>query len=959
MVERTLTDATAKILEASLNIARDNGHSEAEPLHLAVALFQNDDSIGSRVCARTEGNLHVNTIRRNFQRLLLKKPSQTPAPIEASLSSSLSQVLQRATKQSKANGDALVALDHLLMALYDDKIIRNTLEESGLTQKDAQAAVDSIRGGKKVTTASAEEQYEALEKYGVDLVKEAEEGRLDPVIGRDEEIRRVVQILSRRTKNNPVLVGEPGTGKTAIVEGLARRIVEGDVPETLKGVNLRTLDMGALVAGAKYRGEFEERLKAVLDEVKKAEGGIVLFVDEVHLVLGAGKTDGAMDAANLLKPMLARGELRMVGATTTEEYRKHIEKDSAFERRFQKVAVNEPNVTDTISMLRGLTDRYEAHHGVRISDAAVVAAAQLSDKYINNRFNPDKSIDLIDEAAAKKRTALDSRPEKIDQLERRILQLEIESTALSREKDKASKKRQVLIQEEIANLREELAPINAKWEEHRGRAEELKQIKEKLSTLEAKAAQAQRMGDYEKAADLTYGAIPDLQAHLNRIVEEEAERKAKTDARKDNGDDDESMYDETVTTEDIAEVISRWTGIPVSKLSQTERERLLQLDSRLKKRVIGQDSAIQEVVDCILRSKAGLSRPNQPTGSFLFLGPTGVGKTELSRALFSELYDGDERHMVRIDMSEYTESHSVARLIGAPPGYVGHDEGGQLTEAVRRRPYTVVLFDEVEKAHPRVHTLMLQLLDEGRLTDSKGRTVDFTNTVIILTSNIGAEDLLNLTGGDNYGQKERECSEQKIQTKKEVVHKRVMEKVQSSFPPEFLNRLSAIVMFNSLGTTQMERIIQKSMVGVKRRLASRGVRVVLESSGAQAVLGTSYDPRYGARHVERYLENTVVTALSKMLISGELSSGMTVHIEAVGDTTSKDGTDKGEDDHEGNGNSSEGYVSVPRLAKRARTLTYRVEESDVDEVMASSPDDSNSWDDVDDVHTGAWEHMEE
>ena len=917
MTERTLTDATAKILEASLKVAQDNGHSEAEPLHLAVALFQNDDSIGFRVCTRADGDPDVNVIRRNLQKLLLKKPSQTPAPLSASLSSSLSKVLQHATKQAKANGDALVALDHLLMALYDDKNIKSTLEESGLKQKHAQAAVDGIRGGRKVTSSSAEEQYEALEKYGVDLLKEAEEGRLDPVIGRDEEIRRVIQILSRRTKNNPVLVGEPGTGKTAIVEGLARRIVEGDVPETLKGVNLRTLDMGALVAGAKYRGEFEERLKAVLEEVKKAEGGIVLFVDEVHLVLGAGKTDGAMDAANLLKPMLARGELRMVGATTIEEYRKHIEKDSAFERRFQKVTVNEPNVTDTISMLRGLTDRYEAHHGVRISDAAVVAAAQLSDKYINNRFNPDKSIDLIDEAAAKKRTALDSRPEKIDQLERRILQLEIEATALGREKDKASKKRRETIQQEVANLREELAPLNAKWQADRGRAEELKEIKEKLSTLEAKAAQAQRVGDYEKAADLRYGAIPDLQGHLDRIIKQEEERKAKAAA-----EDDESMLDETVTPEDIAEVISRWTGIPVSKLSQTERDRLLKLDTRLRKRVIGQDSAIQEVVDCILRSKAGLSRPNQPTGSFLFLGPTGVGKTELSRALFSELYDGDERHMVRIDMSEYTEAHSVARLIGAPPGYIGHDEGGQLTEAVRRRPYTVVLFDEVEKAHPRVHTLMLQLLDEGRLTDSKGRTVDFTNTVIILTSNIGSEDLLNLTA-------------EHTDEEKEIVHKSVMAKVQASFPPEFLNRLSAIVLFNSLGTRQMEQIVQKAMKGVKRRLESRGVRVVLEKSGAQAVLEASYDPHYGARPVERYLENTVVTTLSRMLISGELVSGTTVHIEAVG----------AEDD-------SLDDCNVP-LAKKARKLNYRIEES---EMYVDSDNDSESGL-VDGESSDAWEHM--
>lgn len=901
MTERTVTDATAKALEQSLNLARDNGHSTAEPLHLAMVLFKEDDSIGARVCTRADNAdskapLDVNSIRRNLQRLLLRKPSQTPAPLEASLSNSLSVLIQKATKRAKANGDSLVALDHLLLGLYEDRDVKKALEESGLTQKLAHTTVEDLRGGRKVTSASAEEQYEALDKYGIDLVKQAEEGKLDPVIGRDEEIRRVVQILSRRTKNNPCLVGEPGVGKTAIVEGLARRIVEGDVPETLKGVSLRTLDMGALVAGAKYRGEFEERLRAVLDEVKNADGKMVLFVDEIHLVLGAGKSDGAMDAANLLKPMLARGELRMVGATTLEEYRQHIEKDSAFERRFQRVNVDEPSVQNTVSMLRGLVERYEAHHGVRISDAALVAAAELSDKYITGRFNPDKSIDLIDEASATKRTALDSRPEKIDQLERRILQLEIEATALKREKDKASKKREVTIRNEVANLKEELAPLTAKWDADRGRVNELKEIKNKLASLEAKATQAERLGDYEKAADLKYGAIPDLKSHLLRIEKEETERKAAANP------DDDDMADETVTPDDIADVISRWTGIPVSKLSQTDRERLLQLDSRLRERVIGQESAIKEVVDCILRSKAGLARPNQPTGSFLFMGPTGVGKTELSKALFSELYDGDERHLTRIDMSEYAESHSVARLIGAPPGYIGHDEGGQLTEAVRRRPYTVVLFDEIEKAHPRVLTILLQVLDEGRLTDSKGRTVDFSNTVIILTSNIGAELLLQTAN--------------ESEEKKAEVHKLVMTQVRASFAPEFLNRLSAVVMFNSLGVNQLEAIVQKAMKGVKRRLGSKGIRVVLESSGAKAILDASYDPAYGARPVERYLEGTVVTQLSRMLISGELASGTTVHIEAV------ELEDESLDD-----------CSVPD-AKKSRTLHYRVahteEEADVD-----------------------------
>jgi ATP-dependent Clp protease ATP-binding subunit ClpB len=678
------------------------------------------------------------------------------------------------------------------------------------------------------------------------------------------------------------------------------------IKESLKGIALRTLDMGALVAGAKYRGEFEERLRAVLDEVKRAEGRMILFVDEIHLVLGAGKSDGAMDAANLMKPMLARGELRMVGATTLEEYRKHIEKDSAFERRFQQVLVKEPSVEDTISMLRGLSDRYEAHHGVRITDAALVSAAQLSDRYISHRFNPDKAIDLIDEAAARKRTTLDSRPERIDQLERQILQLEIEATALGREKDKDSKKRKSTIQGEIANLKEALAPLNEKWQADRGRAEELKQIKEKLATLETKAASAERMGDYEKAADLKYGAIPDLKGHLKKIEREEAERKAASQAN----DDEESMISEVVTPQDIAEVISRWTGIPVARLSQTDRDRLLKLDKRLMERVIGQDTAIREVTDCILRSKAGLSRPSQPTGSFLFLGPTGVGKTETAKALFSELYDGDERHLVRIDMSEYTEQHSVARLVGAPPGYIGHDEGGQLTEAVRRRPYTVVLFDEVEKAHPRVLTLMLQILDEGRLTDSKGRTVDFTNTVIILTSNVGAQHLLHLT----------EDSE-----KKQAAHNTVMMEVQARFPPEFLNRLSAIVMFNSLGLTQLEKIVQKSMSGIRKRLSPQGIKVVLESSGAKAILAASYNPDYGARPVERYLESSVVTTLSRMLISGELASGSLVRIEAV----------------EGPEDDSYDDVSVP-LQKKAR-LRYVVEVQDLTDMEADEDPEGSKW----------------
>jgi len=900
--QRTITDQTSKTIERSLEIARDNGNSQADPLHLAVALFESDDSIGARVCSKA-ADVELSVLRRELQKLLLKRPSQRPAPLEAGLSSSLSSLIQKASKTATANGDALLSVDVLLMALFDDSDCKTAMQTAGLKKKEAEAAVKELRGGRKVTTASAEDQYDALQKYGIDLVEMANAGKLDPVIGRDEEIRRVIQILSRRTKNNPILLGEPGTGKTSIVEGLARRILEGDVPETLKGVGLRTLDMASLVAGAKYQGEFEERLKAVMEEVKKAEGKMVLFVDEVHLVLGAGKTSGAMDAANIMKPMLARGELRMIGATTLDEYRQHIEKDAAFERRFQQVRVNEPSVENTVSMLRGLTDKYESHHGIRISDAALVAAAQMSDRYITNRFLPDKAIDLMDEACATKRTALDSRPEQIDQLERRILQLQIEDTALAREKGKETKKRRKVIQEQIANLKDELAPLNSKWEADRSRANELKSIKERLSDLEAKAASAERTGDYEKAADLKYGAIPDLRAHLEKMTREEEDRKATVLK------DDDSLISEVVTVQDIAEIVARWTGIPVAKLSQTDRERLLKLDERLKERVIGQDDAINEVTNCILRSKAGLSRENQPTSSFMFLGSSGVGKTELAKALFSELYDGDERHLVRIDMSEYTEQQSVARLVGAPPGYIGHDEGGQLTEAVRRKPYTVVLFDEVEKAHPRVLTLLLQVLDEGRLTDSKGRTVDFTNTVIILTSNIGSQELINITEDSDEARAK--------------AHQIVMEQVRARFLPEFLNRLSAIVIFNALGTSQLEKIVQKAMIGVKRRLASRGVQVILESSGARAVLEASYDPSYGARPVERYLEKTVVTTLSRMLISGELSSGTIVHIEADDAFSSDDES------------MDECGVPVKKKAKTPAKLRFRMEGEVITEPLTS------------------------
>ena len=860
MADRTVTDATAKSINGAFSIARDNGQSQADPLHLAVELFRDDDSIGARVCSRisTDPPLDVNLVRKKLQMRLLKKPAQTPSPMEASPSSSFSQLLQRATKAAKANGDALVALDHLLVALFDDRETKEAFQEAGLTRKLAQSAVDELRGGRKVTSAAAEETYEALEKYGVDLLKQAEEGKLDPVIGRDEEIRRLVQILSRRTKNNPCLVGEPGTGKTSIVEGLARRILEGDVPETLKDCQLRSLDMGALIAGAKYRGEFEERLKAVLEEVKRAEGRMIVFVDEIHLVIGAGKTgDSGMDAGNLLKPMLARGELKMIGATTLEEYREYIEKDKAFERRFQMVPVKEPSVEDTISMLRGLTDRYEAHHGVRIQDAALIAAAQMSDRYISHRFNPDKAIDLIDEAAARKRTTLDSRPEKIDRLERSILQMEIEATALAREKDKDSKKRLGTIKEDIANLKEELAPLNAKWQADRGRADELKNAKEKLASLEAKVAVAERMGDYEKAADLKYGAIPDLQGHLKRIEEDEAKRKAEAS-------DADSMVSETVTPADIAEVISRWTGIPVAKLSQTERERLLKLDERLKERVIGQDEAIQQVTDCILRSKAGLSRPSQPTGTFFFLGASGVGKTELSKALAEFLFD-DEGAMVRIDMSEYMEKHSVARLIGAPPGYVGYEEGGQLSEYVRRKPYSVVLFDEIEKAHSDVFNVLLQVLDDGRLTDGQGHAVSFKDTVLIMTSNVGSQVL---------------AADRPEGTSEAQVEEAVTEALRATFRPEFLNRIDEVIMFHSLDDTALSAIVDLLVADLAARLEEHDLQLLL-TPAAKALIGREgNDPHYGARPLKRSVQRLLENPLAKALLEGHFKPGSTITADA-------------------------------------------------------------------------------
>jgi len=813
---------------------------------------------------------------RGLRRLLQKLPSQTPVPPELHPSTALIKVLKAAIEVQNKQNDSHLAADHLLQALVSDRDIAQAFGDAGLSPKSLETAIREVRGGRRVDSKTAEATYEALRKYGTDLVEQAEAGKLDPVIGRDDEIRRVIRVLSRRTKNNPVLIGQPGTGKTAIVEGLAGRIVRGDIPDNLN-CRIISLDMGALIAGAKYRGEFEERLKSVLKEVKDSNGKIILFIDEIHLVLGAGKTDGAMDAANLLKPMLARGELRCIGATTIKEYQKYVEKDPAFERRFQQVMVSEPSVEDTISILRGLKDRYEVHHGVRIADSALVVAAQLAHRYITNRFLPDKAIDLVDEACASTRVQLNSRPEQIDVLERKRLQLEIEETALEREDDEASKNRLELVREQLTQIKEELTPLNAQYENARSQVDEIRDLRRRLEEKQLKMEEAQRRKDLALASDLKYGAIPELQKQIELATDRIAKQKETSQSG--------PLVSETVGIDQIAEVVARWTGIPVTKLNQTEREKLLSLSSVLHRRVVGQDTAVDAVADAVLRSRAGLGRPNQPTGSFLFLGPTGVGKTELAKALAADLFD-DEKHMIRIDMSEYMESHSVSRLIGAPPGYVGHEDGGQLTDAVYRRPYSVVLFDEVEKAHPQVFNVLLQVLDDGRLTDGQGRTVDFTNVIIVLTSNLGSEFLLNLRPkGSNVNMMDSDEEEisGSVNSNDEIpdaVKDRVMELVKKNFRPEFLNRLDDIVFFTPLSGSNLKEIVQQQVELLSHRLADRGISLHLTTPATQYVLKHSYDPNYGARPIKRYLEKNIVTQLSKMIISGTLMDRSSVNIGA-------------------------------------------------------------------------------
>ena len=837
---------------AAQQLAQQRRQPQMESEHLLAALL-GQQGLAGRILEKA--GVDVGTLVQKVEAYVAGQPSLSAAPDNVYLGKGLNAMLDQANELKSTYGDSYIAIEHLLLALaIDDRCGKQLLSQAGTDAKKLKDAVQAIRGSQTVTDQNPEGTYESLEKYGRDLTKAAREGKLDPVIGRDEEIRRTIQILSRRTKNNPVLIGEPGVGKTAIVEGLAQRIVNGDVPQALQNRQLVSLDMGALIAGAKYRGEFEERLKAVLKEVTASEGQIVLFIDEIHTVVGAGASGGAMDASNLLKPMLARGELRCIGATTLDEHRQHIEKDPALERRFQQVFVDQPTVEDTISILRGLKERYEVHHGVRIADNALVAAAVLSSRYIADRFLPDKAIDLMDESAARLKMEITSKPEEIDELDRRILQLEMEKLSLGRESDAASRDRLERLEKELAELREQQSNLNAQWQQEKGSIDELSAIKEEIEQVQLQIEQAKRSYDLNKAAELEYGTLATLHKQL---AAKEEELNA--------GGSDKTLLREEVTEDDIAEVIAKWTGIPVAKLVQSEMEKLLQLEDELHTRVIGQAEAVTAVADAIQRSRAGLSDPNRPIASFLFLGPTGVGKTELSKALASQLFDSDEA-MVRIDMSEYMEKHAVSRLIGAPPGYVGYEEGGQLTEAVRRRPYAVILFDEVEKAHPDVFNVMLQILDDGRVTDGQGRTVDFTNTVLILTSNIGSQAILDLAG-DPARHTEMEA--------------RVNEALRGHFRPEFLNRLDETIIFHSLRQEELRQIVELQVKRLAKRLEEKKLGLQLNADALDWLASAGYDPVYGARPLKRAIQRELETPIAKAILGGQFSGGHNITVDVA------------------------------------------------------------------------------